>query len=371
MFKKIFESVPIPYRLPLAEEWPEFPPAFIAYPGWYPEFITPPRIYAEEIFQLVGMFVSTTASASSERTITVLGINHCIYGAIGATALCANFNSMTGGFTGRGAWPGLFQTSYVCQTRDGSLWQMDNFANFAQIDMTTMLAIPGTQRASAEFGGPGNVVTCPLVDRLLNVLVCHSNLATANSISVFNFTTGVKIRDIPVSGLPKQIMPEDDHRCWVVTMNNILNLVNYITGEILSTLRAPVDGNSQANGSEGTLYAWDFYMKRLLVCQKVANAVDGASLSKIMGYYPVPVPVAITAPIPLKVMRTGRQTPVLCRSFGDAGEKLTGGRLGADVSGASVLTSTLQSPDVNGDTIFQVTGITEGSTTIDVSLTIP
>lgn len=362
MFKKIFESAPVPYRLP--SERAGIPNGVGLQGLYHPELVTSPRIYSESLVssnQVDGIFVSNDRTATSEATITVVGWTDMIYWP-GWQRLYWKFNATTGAFISRGANPATYYDYNVYQTVDGSVWRVRITGTFVQIDTVTLEAIEGTVRSSSEFGVIS--VYIPLVDRLNNTLVAYtSDDLGKNTISVYNWTTGAWIRTIPVSGAASNIVPEDDHRCYVMCSNGIMNLVDYISGEILSTLATPIP-----KPSNDVNYAFDLLTRRMLAIEVVADAEDGAGLSVITGYYPVPQPVAVTKPIPLKPIRANRASKVIVRTFGDAGEGINAGRLTVGVTDDATLSGGIPAPDTSGCTVFQVTGVTPGTTDINVTL---
>jgi hypothetical protein len=120
MFTNIYESDPIPYAK-LGD--PSITQTYPLY-GFYPELVTPPRQYAEELLPIVsGLWVNNEGTASSHSTITLLSQTRQYYSPI-TPMRWWKFDSMTGKFVERsklgdddgqpfgGAW----------QMRDGSLY---------------------------------------------------------------------------------------------------------------------------------------------------------------------------------------------------------------------------------------------------------
>jgi len=358
MFKQIFQSNVVPYRLP--NDWAGVPTGIGLQSLYHPELVTPPRGYAEEIDRIDGMYTSKVSTANSQSTITIIGWTRRIYWP-GWDRLYWRFDATTGVFIERGPNLASYYDYNVYQSTDGSVWRVRIGGSFVQIDPQTTEALAGTAREPSEFGVAA--VYLPLVDRMNNLLIAATSRHLGQPmISVFNWTTGAHIREIRVSGPPINLMPEDGHRCWVVSDNGILNLVDYMTGQVLSALKDPLPlGN-------GVTYSWDLFTRRLLAFHQIADATDGACLSRVTGYYPVPIPVKITAPIPLRAVRAGRKTSVLCRTYGDTGEGLSAGKLGVTVAGNGVLAAAIPSPDSTGYTTFQVSGLAAGSVGINLSL---
>lgn len=190
----------------------------------------------------------------------------------------------------------------------------------------------------------------------------HSNNEASNQIGVYNLTSGALIRRIEISGAPAQIFPEDAKRCYIVTTDYMLNLVDYTTGAVISALRAPgIDA-----GAQGHLFAWDRFLRRILVFTQRANDTDGACLSTFAGYYPIPLSVGMTAPIPLRAPRANRATPFLCKVYGDAGEGISGVKVtpsagSADIAGAPPFT------DSDGEALITLLPAAAGSDTLTLT----
>ena len=360
MFKTIFESDPIPYRLPSERGGiPDGIGLGSLYNGY---LVDSPRIYSEEIDRIDGIYTSYSDTVADSFTqITVVGWTRMIYYP-GWERLYWRFNGATGAFISRGANPATYYDYDVFQTVDGSVWRFQITGSFVQIDPITLEAIPGTQRLATDFEGV-TVFYMPLVDRPNNLIVGYTSADSGlNTVSVFNWTTGEKIRSIRVSGEVINLVPEDHHRCYVICSNGIMNLVDYVSGVVMSTLATPIARGANVN------YGYDLSTRRMLAVEVVDNAVNGAGLTTITGYYPVPVPAALTAPIPLRAMRAGRKSKVICRTFGDAGEGINSGRLEVEVEEDADLTGGIQSPDANGYSLFQVLGSEAGTADITITL---
>ena len=362
MFKKIFETVPIPYRLP--SERAGIPSGTGLQALYNAYLVTAPRIYAESIYggsaAINGMYVTRDITAADgDAVITIAGTTEMIYWP-GYERVYWRFNAKTGAFIEVGSNPASLFEGDVFQSPDGSVWAIA-LTTFYQKDPITLEYLADTVRNSSEFGV--TTVYIPMVDRVQNLLVAYtSDDSGLHTIRTFDWTTGDLIRIIQVSGTPANIMPEDNRRCWVISVQGIMNLVDYVTGEVISTLHTPVPSAGDIH------FSWDPITRRFLTFEAVPDDTDGACLSKITGYYPVPQPVAITAPIPLKALRDGRRVEMLCRTFGDVGEGVGAGRLEIETTGDASLISTIVQADSNGYTRFQVDCNDEGSVDVDISL---
>jgi hypothetical protein len=362
MFNRIFESESPPYALPgQADITPSTPPAFL-----YNEYlITPPRIYAEEISGANALFVNRERTLWSDYTIHLWTATTQIYGP-GYNFIRWRFDGVTGAYLDRTI--GVISDDLhqeIFQSRDGSLWRVSGAGtpSIYELDPVTFEEIPDSLQLPSKFGQSS--LDMPLVDKSQNLIIMRK-MDEIDSIGVWNFTTGALIRRIVVSGTPADIVPEDERRCYVLTTDNLLNLVDYTTGKILSTLRAP---DIEA-GALGDKLAWDRYYRRLLIFTQRDNAMDGASLSSIAGYYPLPLAVGITKPIPLLPPRKGRTVPLLTRAYGDAGEPIPGVRIAPAFTGTASLIGSPPASDTEGYAIVNALCDDAGGATLDVSATV-
>jgi hypothetical protein len=367
MFKTIFESPPLPYRTP--DERAGVPGGIGLGSLYNAELVTYPRRFSETIYSLDGMFSSVEGGV---RVITIAAWTEMIYWP-GWQRLFWKFNAETGAFIRSGGNPASYYDYEVFQAVDGSVWRRRITGTLVQIDPVTLEVIAGTTRDfSTDFGVID--VYAFIVDRTNNVIVMHANDDVgANTISVRNWTTGELIRRIPVSGKAISIMPEDSRRCYVVTSLGMLNLVNYVTGEVLTALRTP----ASISGLNETVYCYELATRRFLTFERVDDAEDGACLSTIKGYYPIPQPVALTIPVPITKPRRGETSRMLVRTIGDAGEGLNSGTIQVSVPeplpgfASPIQTSGVTVNDLYGYSLFAVTGLNSGTATVELELNVP
>lgn len=351
MYSQVFESALLPYQLPSERSGI---PGFV----YHTELLVPPRIYSETIASIDGLFVSREKTATSDFVIHVLTTMSQIYYP-SYRWLDFAFDGATGAFIDRVEvlYGDLYQRT-VHPARDGSLWRVSVLGSFAEIDPSTFEEVPGSTESAAKYGA--TTLDLPLVDRSQNLVIMKTN-NDVNAVGCYDFTTGALIRRINISGAAAAIFAEDARRAYVLTTQGMLNLIDYSTGEILSTTKAP----QAESGALGSLLTWDRFLRRLLLFTWRADDTDGASLSSISGYYPIPQPVGITKAIPLIPPRVGRTVPMLSRAYGDAGEAIPGVKMVADVTGA---TATLAPPstDQDGHALINVACAAAGSATIDL-----
>ncbi|PYJ07922.1 MAG: hypothetical protein DMF06_14290 [Verrucomicrobia bacterium] len=358
MFAQNFTSAAPPYALP------GDPSIASGSADYHPELIAPPRIYAEEIQAITSFFVNRERTPWSDFAVHIICQTIQIYYP-SYNYIHWRFDGMTGVLLDRQI--GLIGSLYDYQiypSRDGSLWRVSILGSFFEIDPVTLEEIPDTRQDPAKYGAIKILV--PLVDRAQNLAVLKTSSEGNNQIGVYDFTSGALVRRIPLSGAPVNIFAEDERRCYVLTSKNLLNLLDYTSGEILSTLKAP----PVEAGALGSLLTWDRFLRRLLLYTWRASAIDGACLSSFAGFYPVPVAIGITQAIPLLPPRAGRTVPCLVRAYGDAGEGIPGVKFARAVTGPAGFTGAPPATDNDGDAIVSVMCAAMGSATIDLWATV-
>lgn len=195
-------------------------------------------------------------------------------------------------------------------------------------------------------------------------------------IRVYGLASGNFIREIWVSGQPEQIFAEDENHAYVYCANGILDLVDYVQGVVLSSHRAPLPPDTQfIGGGEGQQrFAYERRYRRLL-SMVITFEGDGITekrinTTRVRGYYPVPLPVRITTPIPLKPPRKNRKTPVLVRLTGDILEPISGVNVSGAISGTGTLTISNGVTNEFGEVVLEAVGDTAASTTVTAIATI-
>jgi hypothetical protein len=361
MFKQIFETVALPYRLP--SDWNGIPSGIGTLSLYNAYLVTPPRIYAEELYFPFALISRTDPTATSETTITVMATLSMIYYP-GFEYLAVRFDGTTGAFIDRKVLSGDILTGIaylksITQGFDGSLWAAYNIGEIREFDLDTftlMQTVP-----ASRFGRVSMVL--PVVDKSRDLIVMPEE--TTAGIVVYTLSTGAVVRHIGTSGMPISLCAEDDKRLYVLGSNNVLNLIDYTTGEIISTHACPAPPSASF-----VMTTWDKGLRRLLSFAQVANASDGSSQSVVRGFYPVPLATHLTTPIPLTAPRRGRQVPVLLRAVGDVGEPIAGVLPQIGVTGSAIAQSVPQGTDGNGETIARLLCVSPGSTTLTASANI-
>lgn len=368
MFAKNFESDPPRYYTP--EELYGVPSGIGLGSLYNPYLVTPPRYFAEALYpggNLIGAFVRKEQTPYSNFTIHLMSTVDWIYWP-GYEFRHWWFDGLTGTFLGTDniVTNSLFSLQ-AYQMRDGGVWVLTHSAtdSLYEVEQQTWTEIDGTLMQPADFGVLQ--ISSPLVDRAADLIVLHTSDDYPYEISVYTLATKTLIRRIMLSGQPTQIMPEDDRRAYVVLSNGLLNLVDYTTGTVISTLRMPpLDAGIGVNEY---LYTWDRFLRRLLVFQHRDDATDGSCLSTFSGYYPVPLAMGLTDPIPIRAPRANRATPFVCKVYGDAGEGVPGVKV-TPAAGTSSINGAPPFTDSDGEAVVTLTPDAAGTDTLDLSVTV-
>ena len=206
------------------------------------------------------------------------------------------------------------------------------------------------------------------IDTATNTLLTGDS---ASVLHVWNLNQGTKRMDIVIPAQPTCIMVIDQARCYVLTVANILVLVDFSAGRVLSVLKCQTNVPLANFTSIVTAAAWDWIFQRLLLFQYSPPDGTGQNTSYIAGYYPVPVPTGVTKPIPLQPPRQYRQTPVYTRVYGDAGEPFAGAHVTVTPSsGVAAVTGFPALTDIDGECITTISDTGTGSVTLTATATL-
>jgi hypothetical protein len=346
MFEQIFESESPTYELA-----PAAPGPYSAY------LLVPPRIYGESITGCEAFFTVKENTADSLFTINAYCVTD-ITTFPGYDFARFRFDGYTGAYLDRtNVAVGSAFDHKIYQSRDGSLWREDITGPVFEVDTLTF-------ERPAHAPGPGQYGTTILLadgDCALDLIVMHSGNEDSNQIGGLTYQRRAGAPDYASASFV-EIMPEDARRCHVRRTNNMLNLVDG-TGTLLPARSAP----AVEAGAVDVRYAGDRLLRRLLMFTQRADATDGACLSTATGFYPVPLGVGLTPPIPLRAPRAGRSTPFLCKVYGDAGEPIPGVKItatagSADIVGAPPFT------DGDGEALVNLIPDAAGTDTLAVSV---
>jgi hypothetical protein len=354
--KKIFQSVPIPYRLPAARGGiPSYPGLHPCYNPW---LITPPRIYSENPSTCQVLWVTREQLLDSYTVLNMWLWGDQIYWP-GWEIIYQRFDATSGAALATLDEPSsaLNAAQFVAFTKsitaafDGSLWRNSLNVDLTQMDPATLAAVRGPYNYVAYAGLVGFGI--PVVDPANDILIT-SNYGLQSQILIYHLTTGgAPIASFSLPGNAVDICPVGSTSTstlfYVLTADNILCLCDYSTAAIVSEFLLPADAYT---GAIKLNLAWDPVRNLLLVYSQKPDNLDGSSASLVRGYYPVPAPERLTVPIPLLPPRQYKPTPVAARLLGD---------LGHPVSSVNVTGSVISTTPVNGAVMTRPTSATNAN----------
>lgn len=372
MLRQTFTSQPFTYRLP-----GDMNPAPGAIDTYYPALITPPRIYGEEYdgSGVIAMFVNQEITVDGYEVIYLLLQHNQIFWPSYLYRL-HRFDATTGTYLG-GVDTVTSPTQHLfSQSRNGTLYSMNEFGVVQQytIDPTTHdLVTDGvtqftlTDSTYAGFTG----AMAYLIDTELNLLLGNGDLG--NYLGVWNLTTGALQARIPTPGYPVVVMSEDTSRCYVMTSQGIIVLIDYSTNRVMSAFRVQTTFQSGV-GTQQRSVCWDQKYRRFLSWVYTPVDTTGQNTSVISGYYPTPQAAYLSAPVPIKAPRKYRTTPVLARLCGDMGESVGGGQVVLTLSPGTTIATVGGYPgltDGDGEALGSINDLDSGSVTLNATATVP
>lgn len=372
MFKQIYQSDPIQY----------FEDRFME-PGFGPQFAltipNDPSPWGETIRGIHGIFAYREKTASSDITIKVLTSNYIrnfpwvVFRLYSLDPVSGKFLNDPINNSPAVSFNGNVLISAMINEADGTprvswiaplVWHV--------YDMVGKKIDKKSEPIDGAFYDPSaTIMETFLADRQENRFVRPlGGSLQAPAIEIFNLTTAELLKTINISGIPKQIFPENDRHLYVFCKNGMMNLVDYIEGKVISTFRAPYEINSPSvfvlEGYQ--LFAYDRFYRRLMSITLTANEPTTKQCTvAVKGWYPVPVAVRIMKPIPLIAPRANRTVPYLTRIFGDVGEPISGANISASASGVSTVINAPSITNNNGEALIQATSTANGSATITVT----
>jgi hypothetical protein len=331
-----------------------------------PWLVVPPRIYSESLKTILGLYTRSLVTANAEAVYSLVAVIDR-YTFTGAVIFRWDFDAVTGEQLGKTAfYPAGLVFAQMSQSPSGQLYNNDGQSGQTfPIDPVTLAASGDGYAWSYWHDGATHaaVAYAILVDPLAGLAVVRTNLNGNTEVSVHRLSDGDTVRRIQVAGLVRSIAAETPGTCYVVATNGVVSVVDYLAGQVLGVFRVMASLWSFE-------MAWDPVYRRLLLFEAEDDATDGACVSTIRGYRPVPVPVALTPPIPLRAPRLGRTVPVIMRAYGDAGEGVSGIRIGATETGAGTLLSAAEPTDELGYAVVQERCGATGSSQVDASTTL-
>lgn len=352
--KKVYESALLAYE-PMDPEK--------SYPYGLP--INPQSQYVQEIWWLAGIFVRPELSGEMRDTVSVFSIMR--HRQLSVTLDRHDFNLITGEYqrlfryTG-GAWIQFIDLLSISTGR--VVWSLDQRSYLRRRDPETMNIYGETLsiHLQPKHFKPGtiNSARCFAVDEARNriALAPQGSGFGNDSISVHRMSDGQMIFTMPVASIPIDMCFDDEARLYTIGAGGIITVIDYVRGRPLGVVRVPME-RLGGHASTQLRCTWDYRLRRLLVLARTPEQEDGASTTRLQGYFPQPGPVGLTPPVPLVVPRRGRKVPVLVHVYSLAGNALGGRtveaqfsenytgapqRLGTDGFGNAIFTGTAEAP---------------------------
>jgi hypothetical protein len=354
MYRQTYESGVIPYL----DSRPYPYPFNATYNEW---LLEPPRKYFDSLNYAKVLFRvqdSTSLSGYSYGLMSYMYFvnwpswESLIFSFDPTTGACTRYNG-----TLAPIW--LAWTREIVQDYYGTLWRSDIFGSInpltVYLDGTNFTITEGESIPPSRYDRIS--ISHPIVDTQNDLIAMGGDY---QSMSVYTFSTGELLRKIPLSGDIVAVCAGDQDFAFVLCHNDTLDVVNIRTGKVVG-----VSKFERPDGVEGVpLLSWDYRYRRLLTFIHTPDAEDGSATARVRGYYPVPVPTALTNPVPIKPLRINRTVPVVTRMVGDVGEPLSGGVVVGSITptppAAASLASVTESPDKNGYISFRMTGTHQG-----------
>ena len=214
---------------------------------------------------------------------------------------------------------------------DSNVSNYDRLYKFSSADFSLLEGPIDTEKyLDAPGWGYGAILKGYYIDETADLLIAYIQNNDVNFdysyVELRSFTSGAFIGKINACGVTQKIVPAGNGLIYCINEYGGVTLIDYLRKEALACFRLqtptdiPVMWGTNING-----IGWDFMYKRLLTCFIVDDdPVTGACNTRVNGYYPNPIPVGLTQPIPLNMPRVGRETRFVSRAYGDAGEPISG-----------------------------------------------
>lgn len=376
MFEKIYHSQPVEY-ISKIEESVFSPPAYYPVPPLDNDgFFTAGHFGGLEAhWRLLHVFIDRVANVFSDNSVRVMMLNR-IYHFPGFGVRDYRVDSAQGRYlndeegldgpspiasaptlpTSQNFW--LLRITDMATKADGQIMASTNQGiTWYDVDTDALrLRIDPISITPNDFGAITLKVW--MYDPKNQIVIKSKGLSspTVAELEVFDTSEGVVlIKNIRVSGIPQQIFPEDERRAYVYCQNGLLNLINYMTGEVISTLRSPAPVAFKPIDFQigHTKFCYDRFYRRMIGVTLTSDDQDtGASTVHAEGWYPVPIAVRIMKPIPLIPIRANRITPYLTKIFGDVGEPIGGVIFKATPTGGNTTIHSITVTDDHGEGII-------------------
>lgn len=288
------------------------------------------------------------------------------------------WNGRTGAFKGMRQNITAYTISFMFSAPDGSIWGtslysygmlMFNPVTWTFTEHPTLLTELGANIGSTgAFPGTGAIAVDPGRDVVITRI--HGN--NASQLSVCQLSTGDWLRTINVAGNIEFIFIAEPPMAYAVETTGNLTAFNYETGEVVGVLHTGLvsGGFTWAD----TAFSWDPFMRRVLFCYNTPDTLpDGDCTTLVKGYYPIPLPVGMTPPIPLRYPQKGKSVPVFNRVYGGATEGIVGQELTYTVGddSAATVSPSRKTTENNGTVLVQLSGVLAGANSISSETSVP
>lgn len=294
--------------------------------NYHQDFRTPPRVYDQALAPdpFIVLFCRRQRSLHSEITVCLFFImDHVEWP--GNSFYIDEWDGTTGEFIRRNRILNEVTTDFPITAnvasvdRLGMLWITDSGATLRQIGLSDFQET-GLTYEHDHF--EHEVTDAYAIDTTLDRIISTAP-AGEPVIYVQKLSTGETEFEIRLGGAARQIFLEDTARVYCALDNALLVLIDYLSGKIMGVYKCPTD-DQEDSGPSRRRFAWDALSRKILVAQKIPDDENGASNTKVKGYFPHPQAVALTPPMATLPARATRRVNVVSRAYGDAGEAISG-----------------------------------------------
>jgi hypothetical protein len=375
--KQVFESAKAVYPL-TTRDVPRvgvFPPGGgISY--WYGSPVDTLRIYTLYIDFFRGLFTVKNPTYPGEFEIHLVVVTHQDeWPSWGVETFV--WNGKTGAFLGMRETIRSFGIDRMFSGPDGSIWATDIYSfghlyTCNPVDWTFTEWVVPLNDFGANIGASPVVSPKIAVDPGHDVLITRLTTNNASQLSVCQLSTGDWLRTINMAGDIQAVFVADPPMAYAVEATGNLTAFNYATGEVLGVLHTGLvsGGFTWAN----LAFSWDPFMRRILYCHRDPDTLpDGDCNTRVKGYYPVPLPVGMTPPIPLRYPQKGKTVPVWNRVYGGAAEGIVGQELTYTLldDAAATVNPGRKTSENNGTVTVQLAGTLAGANSITCETSVP
>lgn len=358
MLPLIWESAPLYYE-----------PYTGAAAPYHPELRTVPHVYDEALPSTAGirgLWVSPKHVRNSDHVVAALVVLDAVVYP-GYALYVYTWDAGDGSYLGREARPlatgdgGLFLTTYFAANgRDGDLWfsyESLEIRKASPLDYSYAGVSYDHSHFDPEFIWPW------AIDSAVGRLIANQS---GSEIGVYDLAAGTLIDTIDVGGNAAAIFLEDGSRCYVVHETGVVMVVDYVALEVVGVFRLQL----QPGSVNEKRFAWDPSYRRILTLEPTPDEADGLATTLLRAYYPRPLGVGITPPIPARPLRAGRVERVFARVYGDAGEAIAGATVAASLTslgGTATIEPAKAATGARGYAPFLVRSTGAGDVSVDLA----